>query len=111
MARSRSGMPRSIQVGVPSGWFSVTRLIVRSSGVGVAVGVAQPMPAGGRSDQHERACSFPSLPDDGGGLPPVLDLRAVRPVFQPLFVNAEPVSLGVACLDDVKATIEEGRGR
>ena len=28
-----------------------------------------------------------------------------------LFVNAEPVSLGVACPDDLKAAIEEGRGR
>jgi EAL domain-containing protein (putative c-di-GMP-specific phosphodiesterase class I) len=28
-----------------------------------------------------------------------------------LFVNAEPVSLGVACPDDLKAAIEQGRGR
>jgi hypothetical protein len=28
------------------------------------------MLAGGRSDQHERAWSFPPLPDDGGGLQP-----------------------------------------
>lgn len=79
----------------------------------------------------------------------VLDVRAVRPVFQPLvgldnrhvvgyealargplasaafteavsggpspprtlFVNAEPVSLGVACPDDLRAAIEQGRGR
>src|SRR5918997_4683543 len=27
MARSRSGMPRSIQVGVPAGWFRVTWLM------------------------------------------------------------------------------------
>src|SRR5262245_65816113 len=27
-------MPRSIQVGVPSGWFSVTKLIARSSASG-----------------------------------------------------------------------------
>jgi EAL domain-containing protein (putative c-di-GMP-specific phosphodiesterase class I) len=28
-----------------------------------------------------------------------------------LFVNAEPVSLGVACPDDLKAAIEQGKGR
>jgi hypothetical protein len=27
-----------------------------------------------------------------------------------LFVNAEPVSLGVACPDDLKAAIEQGTG-
>src|SRR5829696_9479804 len=57
-------MPRSIQVGVPSGWFSVTKLM-RLLAPGGSTWLA-----GGRSDHHEYAWSLPPLPDDGGGLPP-----------------------------------------
>jgi hypothetical protein len=47
--------------------------------------VAQPRLAGGRSDHHDDAWSLPSLPDD------------------------EPVSLGVACPEDLRPAIELGR--
>src|SRR5215218_11118807 len=126
-------MPRSIQVGVPSGGFSVTKLM-RAPRVPVGGRGAQPPLAGGRSDHHEYAWSLPSRPDDGRGLPPgprragraaglpargrarlglpaAASIEAVRGGLGPpltLFVNAEPVSLGVSCPDDLREAIEHG---
>src|SRR5829696_1378981 len=162
-------MPRSIQVGVPSGWFPVTTLIAapRSLNPGwVAVD---------QTTMRTPEVSHPA-PTTAEDFRRVLDERAIQPLFQPLidletrhvigyealargpmgsarespaalfgtawragrvaeldwacraaaftaaakaglgppftlFVNAEPVSLGTGCPDDLRPAIELGRRR
>jgi EAL domain len=95
---------------VPSGWFSVTTLIARSSGSGSL----NPWPAVvDQTTMSTPGVSHPSptTVDDFGR---VLDERAVRGDLVPpltLFVNVELVSLGVACPDDLRPAIELGKDR
>src|SRR5215207_8619089 len=169
-------MPRSIQVGVPSGGFSVTKLTSRSSRSGRWPGSLNPRwPVVDQTTMSTPGVSHPS-PTTAEDFRRVLDERAVQPVFQPvvdldkrhvlgyealargpmgsalespaalfgaawragrvaeldwacraaafteavlgrvvppltLFVNAEPVSLGVACPDDLRPAIELGEHR
>src|SRR5215207_6487190 len=165
-------MPRSIQVGVPSGWFSVTKLIAAP-----VVGALNPgCPVVDQITMSTPGVSHPS-PTTVEDFRRVLDERAVQPLFQPLidlesrhvlgyealargpmgsvlespaalfgaawragrvaeldwvcraaaafteavrgglvppltlFVNAEPVTLGVACPDDLKSAIDLAEGR
>src|SRR5215217_8939802 len=164
-------MPRSIQVGVPSGWFSVTKLIAAPCSGRLNL----VWPVVDQITMSTPGVSHPS-PTTVEDFRRVLDERAVQPLFQPLidlesrhvlgyevlargpmgpalespaalfgaawragrvaeldwacraaafteaaeaglgppftlFVNAEPVSLGSGCPDDLRPAVELGRRR